>query len=93
MLTEKDITHIAKLANLDLKEANIPKFQKWLSEVLDYFKLLDSADTSNVEPTFQVTGLTNVYRKDADGIGKQTLPQKDALANAKNQDGRYFTTK
>jgi aspartyl-tRNA(Asn)/glutamyl-tRNA(Gln) amidotransferase subunit C len=64
MLTDAEITHIAKLARLELDDAHKEKFQKELSSVLSYIEQLNSVDTSGVEPLYQVTGLTNQTRAD-----------------------------
>ncbi|MFH1656323.1 MAG: Asp-tRNA(Asn)/Glu-tRNA(Gln) amidotransferase subunit GatC [Candidatus Nealsonbacteria bacterium] len=52
MIDKKEVEHIAKLAKLDLKESEIKKFQKDISEILDYFNLLKQVDTNNVKPLF-----------------------------------------
>lgn len=63
-LTRDQVEHVAKLARLGLSEKEIEKFQTQLSGILDYVELLNEVDTEGVEPTAQVTGLTNVKRKD-----------------------------
>jgi len=35
-----------------------------LGNILGYVELLNNLDTSDVEPTYQVTGLQNVWRED-----------------------------
>ena len=64
MLTDKEITHIAKLARLELEPEHKEKLKKELSSVLDYISLLEKADTSGVEPLYQVTGLVGRTRLD-----------------------------
>lgn len=64
MLTDKEVTHIAKLARLELEPEHKEKLKKELSSVLDYISLLEKADTSGVEPLYQVTGLTDRTRPD-----------------------------
>ena len=64
MLTQDDVRHIAKLAKIELSESEIPKFQKELSSILDFFAVLESVDTNQVTETSQVTGLENVTRED-----------------------------
>ena len=39
-------------------------FTKQLSDVLAYINILNEVETSDVQPTTQVTGLENVYRND-----------------------------
>jgi len=64
MLEEKDIKHIAKLARLELSEDELEKYGKELSDILGYIDQLKEVDTSQVEPTAQVTGLENGFRED-----------------------------
>jgi len=63
-LTDDDVRHIAKLARLAVSDAEVKKFVKELSSILQYVEMLNELDTENVEPTAQVTGLTNVFRED-----------------------------
>lgn len=60
----KDVEHIAKLARLHLTEEEKKKFSRELSSVLEYMDILNEVDTEKVEPSYQVTGLINIYRKD-----------------------------
>lgn len=60
----KEVEHIAKLARLGLSEPEKKKYSKELSEILDYMGKLNEADTKNIEPTSQATGLRNILRKD-----------------------------
>lgn len=64
MLSKDEVKDIAKLARLGLDEAQVEKFSKQLSDILEYVELLNEVDTENVPPTSQVTGLMNVTRKD-----------------------------
>lgn len=82
-----NVPHVAKLANLKLTEEEIKKFDKQLEETLSYVENLQEIDTKNVKPTAHVTGLENVTRED---ISKPSLPQKDAIANAKKTHNGSF---
>ena len=64
MLEKKDIEHIAKLARLKLSEEELEKYRAQLSDVFGYIDQLQEVDTTNVEPTAQVTGLENGFRED-----------------------------
>jgi aspartyl-tRNA(Asn)/glutamyl-tRNA(Gln) amidotransferase subunit C len=55
---------VAKLAHLNLSDAEIAKFTPQLGGILGYFQNLQELDTTNVAPTAQVTGLHNVTRPD-----------------------------
>ena len=63
-LTKEQVEHVAKLARLRLSAAEVEKFQTQLSGILDYVEQLNEVNTESVEPTAQVTGLTNVTRED-----------------------------
>ena len=89
-LSQKEVRHIAKLANLKLTPGEVIKFQKQLGDILDYVSLLDQLNTKDVKPTSQVTGLKNVFRKDK---VKSSLTQKEALANTKKKYKGYFKIK
>lgn len=59
-----DVVKVAKLADLSLSPEEEEKYAQQLSKILDYIEQLNRADTLGVEPTFNVTGLSNVMRED-----------------------------
>ncbi len=63
-LSTDDVRHIAKLARLDLEEAEVAQFAGQLTSILEYVGQLQAVDTKGVEPTAQVTGLVNSLRAD-----------------------------
>ncbi|HVX48391.1 MAG TPA: Asp-tRNA(Asn)/Glu-tRNA(Gln) amidotransferase subunit GatC [Candidatus Saccharimonadales bacterium] len=63
-LTREDVLKLARLARLDLTEEEIEEFRSELSEILQYVEQLQSVDVSGLEPTNQVTGLTDITRPD-----------------------------
>ena len=89
-LTEREVRHVAKLAGLILALQEIRKFQKQLSEILDYISQLNELDTTKVKPTSQVTGLENVFREDKP---RPSLSQKEVLSGAKNTEKGMFKIK
>lgn len=91
-LTKKEIIHLAKLSNLFLTNEEIKKFQRQLSEVVDYFTKLDELDTKNIEPVSQITGLTNVYKND-EASPLRSLTTDEALQNSVKKKGNYFQVK
>ncbi len=64
MLTKEEVLQVAKLAHLDLDNAEVEKFRVQLSGILDLFKKIDNVDLEKIEETSQVTGLNNVLRED-----------------------------
>lgn len=87
-----DVKHVAKLANLEIKDSEIEKFEKQLSEVLSHIDKLKKAPTKNVPETSQVTELENITREDkADSA--RILSQEEALSNTKNTENGFFKVK
>ena len=81
MFTERDIEKLSELVKLPISEEEKSKLAGMLSQTTEYMDMLNELDTSKVEPTYQVTGLVNVYQ--SDDLYK-TLTQEEVLQNAKN---------
>ncbi|NCP67449.1 Asp-tRNA(Asn)/Glu-tRNA(Gln) amidotransferase subunit GatC [bacterium] len=64
MLTQDEVRHIAKLAKINLTEADVERLAPQISGILDYFAILEEVDTEGVLETSQVTGLESVTRSD-----------------------------
>jgi len=64
MLTETEVKKIAKLARIEVSDNEIEKLKGELSSILDFVKKLGEADTNNIEPIYQTTGLVNSFRSD-----------------------------
>jgi len=63
-ITREEIEHVAALARLSLSETEKVSLANQLGAVLSYIDQLQVVDTSGVEPTAQVSGLTDVWRTD-----------------------------
>jgi aspartyl-tRNA(Asn)/glutamyl-tRNA(Gln) amidotransferase subunit C len=63
-LTREDVLKLAQLARLELSAAEVEEFSAELTEILQYVEQLQGVDVSDLEPTNQVNGLTNVMRED-----------------------------
>lgn len=86
----KDVEHIALLAHINLSEEEKNSFTKQLNQILDYFGKIDEVDTKDVQPTFNVFEVSNVFREDTP---KPSLKSKLALSNAPEKEKGYFKTK
>jgi aspartyl-tRNA(Asn)/glutamyl-tRNA(Gln) amidotransferase subunit C len=75
LLTKEQVQKIASLCKIQLSEAEVEKFQKELSTVLEFASELSEVDTEGVVEISQVTGLENVLRED---IARQS-PYRDAI--------------
>lgn len=82
MKTHISVSHIAKLANIPVTPDEEKKLEAAFEETLAVIENLQTVDVSNVQPTYQVTGLENVLREDSVDEEKM-FSQAEALANAK----------
>ncbi len=82
-----DVKHTAKLANLPLKEEEVKKFEKQLSEILGYIEELNKVKLENVQATSQVTGLEDVTREDT---ASPSLPADEVVSQAKKKHNGFF---
>ncbi|HNP89364.1 MAG: Glutamyl-tRNA(Gln) amidotransferase subunit C [Microgenomates group bacterium ADurb.Bin219] len=89
-LSEEEVKHIAKLANLSLSNEEVKKFQGQLSETLNFIQVLDELNTEKAEPTNHASGLSNIFRQDEI---KPSISQAEALANAPSLSDGFFKVK
>lgn len=90
-LTRDDVFKLAQLARLALTEEEIETYQRELAEILQYVEQLQAVDVAGLAPTNQVTGLTNVRRKDEEiDYGYKA---KDLLKNVPTTEGDLIKVK
>lgn len=63
-ITKDDVLKLAQLARIDVSADELDHFAQEFNEILGYVEQLQAVDVDGLEPTDQVTGLTNVTRKD-----------------------------
>lgn len=63
-LNRDDVLKLARLARIDLSDREIEEFLGEFNAILSYVDQLQSVDVTGLEPTSQITGLTNVMRED-----------------------------
>ena len=63
-ISTSDIQHLASLSSLALTDDEVDGLRQDLENIIGYIEQLGKLDTSGVEPTYQVTGLENVWRED-----------------------------
>ena len=86
-----DIRKLAHLSRLQLTDDEVTRFQSELSAILGYVEQLRDVDVAGLEPTSQVTGLTNVVRADIEV--NYGVSQKDLLKNAPAIQDNQFKVK
>jgi aspartyl-tRNA(Asn)/glutamyl-tRNA(Gln) amidotransferase subunit C len=85
-LSVSDVLKLAKLSKIQLTTDELDEFAEELSAILEYAEQLSSVDTGNIEPTVQVTGLSNISRQDE--IIDYGISPEELLKNAPaKQDG------
>lgn len=83
-----DVKKVAKLANLAITPSEEKEFDKQLNDIVKYIEKLNSVDTTNIEPTAQVTGLKN--RRRNDNFSDDNLSVEDALSGSNNSHNGLF---
>ena len=63
-ISRDDVLHLAQLSSLQLDDQEVADMQTDIDLILGYVEQLQELDTSDIEPTYQVTGLQNGWRED-----------------------------
>ncbi len=92
ILTREEVHHLAKLAKLTLTEVEIKKYQKQLSETLDYVENLKEIETDNITSDFYTTKARDVFFKDKMSH-ERILSDEEVMANAKRKSRNLFIVK
>lgn len=80
-IKSEDILHLAELSNVTLSKGEVDSLGRDLQDIIKYISQLDDLDVSDVEPTYQVFEMENVWRDDE--IIKQDATREELLALAK----------
>ena len=86
-LTLQEIEHIAKLARLELTDAQKMLYREQLEAILDHVAKLQELDTKDVTPTTSVSVGQMPLREDESRPG---LDKADLLKNAPQQEDGQF---
>lgn len=82
-----DITHVSRLARIELSVAQTEMYQNQLVEILEFASRVQSVDTEGIEPTGHPLRLQNVYREDQT---QAPLSREKMLASAPVTEDGYF---
>jgi aspartyl-tRNA(Asn)/glutamyl-tRNA(Gln) amidotransferase subunit C len=87
VIDHDQVLHVARLARLELSEAEVEQMGGELSGILDHVDRISSLDLEAVEPTSHVVALENVLRPDEP---EPSLPRERALEQAPDPaDGAF----
>ena len=82
-IKREDIIHLAKLSDFSLNDTEIGSLGNDLKGIIKYISQLEELDTDNVEPTYQVFEMKNIWR--ADEILAQDATREELLALTKEE--------
>jgi aspartyl-tRNA(Asn)/glutamyl-tRNA(Gln) amidotransferase subunit C len=86
-VSKEEIIHIAKLANINLKQEEIDTYLSNLSEILNYANIVNKAPIDGLSESIGVNEAYNMFRKDEI---KTSLPREELLQNApEKQEGMF----
>jgi len=89
--SDLDVAHVAKLARLNLSDAETELFQRQLGHILNYADKLRGVDVSEVEAAAHAIPIFNVFREDEP---RDWFTAEEALSNAPCQaNGLFIVTK
>jgi len=86
VISNDDVQHLAQLSSLSLQDEEIDRLRQDLTQIVSYFDQLAELDTDGVEPTYQVTGLENVWRDDV--VETPAVSRDDLLRLAPTKDNQ-----
>ena len=86
-MPDPNVEHLARLARLDLSEAEKERIRSQLDAILTYIDKLRQLDTEGVEPTSHAIPMVNVMREDE---VRPCLPAGEMLANAPEREREFF---
>ena len=82
-ISRDDVLHLAQLSSLQLSDDEIDSLQVDIGNIVAYIEQLSELNTDGIEPTYQVTGLSNVWRDDS--IEDEAVTREQLLALAPEQ--------
>ena len=86
-ISASDVAKVARLARLDIDDAQVAHFTEQLAKVMGHFSDIDALDLDGVGPMTQPYPLINIMRED---VEIPCLDTDEVLAAAPASDERRF---
>ena len=86
-VSREEILHIANLAQLNLDEDEIDKYQENLQDILNFADIVNNAPVDDLDITIAANEAKNVFRKDEVKVFEDN---EALLANAVSKDQNMF---
>ena len=86
-VSKEELLHIAKLADLNLKEDEIDEYLLNLQNILNFANIVNKANVDGLDVTIGANEAKNVFRKDEVVVFEDN---EALLANAKEKERNMF---
>lgn len=86
-VSKEEILHIAELANIKLKEEEIPEYLKNLQDILNFANVVSNASIEGIDVSIGTQDNFNVFRKDEVKVFDDN---KALLQNAPEKEQNMF---
>jgi aspartyl-tRNA(Asn)/glutamyl-tRNA(Gln) amidotransferase subunit C len=86
-ISRDEVLHVARLARLELSEAEVERFQEQLSAILESVSKVSELDLSDVPPTAHPLEIANAWGED---VSRASLTLDEVFANAPDRDDDHF---
>ena len=86
-VSKEEILHIAKLADLEIKEEEIEKYALNLQDILNFANVVNNAPVEGLDVTIGANEAKNVFRKDEVKVFGDL---ESLLQNAPDKDQNMF---
>lgn len=86
-VSKEELLHIAKLADLDLKDEEVDQYLDNLKEILNFANVVNNANVDGLDITIGANEKKNVFRKDEVVVFEDN---EALLANAPEQERNMF---
>ena len=83
MVSERDVAHIAELADIGIEKEELEEFTGRFNEILTYFDILDKVPRGAPREA----DLVNIFRED---VVESSLPPEEVLANTPEKEDGFF---
>ena len=87
MADQELVRKVAKVARIDLTDAEVATFAKQFDDIISWFDELSKEDTKGVSPSFHPLKTENVFREDE--VDK-CLSQDESLSTTTHKGGGFF---
>jgi len=86
-VNQDTVRRIAHLARIKVEEADVPRLEGELNEILNFIEMLNEVDTGNIEPMTSVVAMD--MKKRTDVVTDGGYPDK-VTANAPLSEDNFF---